>query len=112
MSPVKNVELIPCSRKIADLTQADGNKYFITMDEMELPANTVMLLLNVDRTAGTGVLRLYPHELLVHQDMVNGNNAPPFVFFADNGRIQYSLSVANDTFELHCRGYVIQIVRG
>lgn len=112
MSPVKMNEFIPCTRKIADITESDTNPHTITMDEMGLPANTVLLIINTPRSGGVGNLNIYPASGTRTIFGQPGEYKTPNNISIINGELKYALSDADDSFEIICFGYLIQIVRG
>lgn len=100
---------IPYNGKIADITHADILRHTLDLqaalgDTREIIAVTVVAL----RQSGTGVFYVYPNEgadFLVAENQFRS----PCVIIADGtNRLQYSLSVANDDWDLYCMGYVVE----
>jgi len=90
--------------KVADISHADINKHEITLAAMGLPTQIVAMIVATDRVAGTGNFDIYPNEGTVY--IRAGLNFYETVVAAiRNERLQYSLSVANDDFDLMCFGY-------
>jgi hypothetical protein len=102
--------------KIADITHADTNQHTL---ELANPAGTgaiagetrkiVMVHVIPARIAGTGSFYVYPNEGAQFVDLGNWFYSRGITIIAnDSQRLQYSLSVANDDFDLYCFGYVVE----
>lgn len=96
------------NEKVADITHADTAKHTIDCVDLGLPANCVLLLLFARRIVGTGSLDAYPIEGTTGIRIGTGANhyGVDMVVPIVNGRLQYSLTVANDDFDLYCIGYL------
>jgi len=103
------VLFVPYNGKIADITHADMNKY--TLDLATPLAETreiIALFLSASRMAGTGELWAYPNEGVEYMILSTGRyQRGTCIIAAGTNRLQYSLSVANDDFDLYCFGYVV-----
>ena len=107
---------IPYNAKIADITHADTNKHTL---ELANAAGTgaiagetrkiVMVGLRAIRIAGTGSLNVWPNEGAFRAYIVtDGGSTTECVLAAGTNRLQYSLTVANDDWDLYCIGYVVE----
>jgi len=108
---------VPYNGKIGDLTHADTNRHELTVAN---PAGTgaiagetrkiIMLILGAVRMAGAGSFSLYPNEGATGspQWTTDVSNPHPIVIANDSQRVQYSLSVAGNDWDLYCMGYVVE----
>ncbi len=101
---------VPYNGKIADITCANTNKY--TLDLAAVLSETrkiIMVILGGERMGGTGYLYGYPMEGTNWVDLgLWGASAVSIVIKDGTQNLQYSLSVANDDFDLDCLGYVVE----
>lgn len=92
----------PYNGKIADITEADTNKHTFDISAY-VPANCLAIIIACVRMAGTGSLFFYPNE---ETNYVLGNGrTQQFTIAIITQRLQYSLNVANDDFDLYMFGY-------
>ena len=108
---------VPYNGKIADITEADTNKHTL---ELANAAGTgaiagetrkiVAVNLSSTRIAGTGYFHLYPNEGTHYLELGSWNTYPRGYYAIANGtqRIQYSLTDANDDYDIYCFGYVVE----
>ena len=105
---------VPLNKKIADITHADTNKHTLDLSAagvLQTGGETrkiVALVLTGKRMVGTGYLYYYPNEgnySLTSIDVGSG----AFVFIKDGTqRLQYSLTVSGDDYDLICHGYYVE----
>jgi hypothetical protein len=94
----------------AGLTHADTNKHTLDL-AAALPETRkiIAVVIAADRGIGTGFLLAYPNEEAYWQGLYNSRHFSTIIVIANNTqRLQYSLTVANDTFEVDCCGYVVE----
>jgi len=92
--------------KIADITHADVNEHTLTPAALGLPANTVAILMKADRIVGTGNLNVRTVAAGAAMTFINGDEM--FWPVDNTGVFRYSLSVANDDWDIGCYGYMTQ----
>ena len=100
---------VPYNGKIADITHADTSKHTVDLaSALSETRKIVAITLFPTRITGTGGFRVYPNE---GTSLFNVPTGYPFsdVVIADGtNRLQYSLSAANDDWDLYCFGYVVE----
>jgi len=107
---------VPYNSKIADITEADTNKHYLTLANSAgtgaIAGETrkiIAVLLDDVRNSGTGFLKVYPNEGVANIALRNYLDCIDDVVIADGTqRLQYAQSVANDDFDLYCLGYVVE----
>jgi len=97
---------------VTGLTQADTAKHILDLSKW-VPKNTVAVLLIAARTSGTGLLLGYPIEEAIAISLVDRSDptvawTTPVLIAIKNQRIQYSLTVANDVFDIWLFGYFVE----
>jgi len=102
---------IPYNAKIADITHADVLHHFLNLETaLSETRKIVMVQIKANRMAGTGNFRVYPNEGA--QTMNITNNQEMMIVIADGTqRLDYSLSVANDDWDIYGFSYVVEIPR-
>jgi hypothetical protein len=110
---------IPYNGKIADITEADTSKHYLTLANDAgtgaIAGETrkiIAICLAASRISGTGDFYVYPNEGTRYLDI--GTSAVTygrgFIVIADGTqRLQYSQSVANDDWDLYCLGYIVEV---
>jgi len=102
---------VPYNGKIADITHADTNLHTLALATALSETRTIIaVLVNALRVSGSGLLKAYPGEgsyfLVIDAQSIN-YVANLVVIAAGTNRLQYSLSTANDDFDVYCVGYVV-----
>jgi hypothetical protein len=107
---------VPYNEKIADITHADTILHTL---ELANAAGTgaiagetrkiVSVEIGADRIAGNGSFRMYPNEGARILNINTGTAYHHIVIIANaTNRLQYSLSVTNDDWDVYCVGYVVE----
>lgn len=108
----KQIEiLVPYNGKIFDISEADTSTHTTTSLKTALSETReiVAVLLRGDRMGGSGNLLVYPNEGSDDCLIAPASYGPyTIVIAAGSDRFQYSLSNANDDFDVHCFGYVVK----
>jgi hypothetical protein len=108
---------VPYNAKIADITHADTNKHTLTLANAggtgAITGETrkiIALLWTTSRIAGTGYVYSYSNEGANMQQGPTWIGSYDVTTIIANGtqRLQYSLTVANDDFDMYCYGYVVE----
>ena len=100
---------IPFNAKIADITHADTNKHFLDLAAALSENRTIVdIRLLGARISGTGFFYIYPNEGAQKDFLSSWAQSVDIMIAAKSQRLQYSLSVANDDWDLHCFGYVVE----
>lgn len=108
---------VPYNAKIADITHADILKHTLTLANgagtgaIAGETRTIVAIYLVQIIdAGTGFLHYYCNEGVDYITTgVNGEMVPIWVLLlARSQRVQYSLSVVNDDWDVYCVGYVVE----
>lgn len=101
--------------KIADITHADTLTHLLTLANgagtgaiAGETRKNIALIISSYRMAGTGNLRVYPNEGAGLRYTNSDYSATDCVIANGTQRLQYSLSVANDDFDLYCWGYIVE----
>jgi len=100
---------VPYNGKIADITHADTNKH--TLDLATALSETRKIIeveLATNRIAGTGTFYPYPNEGATRSEIISPYRGDGVVIANATQRLQYSLSAANDDWDLYCLGYVVE----
>lgn len=101
--------VVPMNAKIADITHADTAKHFLDLEtSLSETRKIIQVMVAPQRMAGTGNLRFFPNEgpTAIYESWFNGATC---VIIADGTqRLQYDLTVANDDFDVHCVGYMVE----
>lgn len=97
---------VKANKNIATVTEADLNKHTVDISA-DVPPTTVAVVVTCRRTGGTGTINLYPNEGTIEIGGLQ-NRTSSHVIAILNQRIQYKLSVINDTFDIDCFGYWVQ----
>jgi len=101
--------IVPTNGKIADITHADTNKHLLTLAAaLGETRKIIAVQLWAFRQAGAGEFRTYPNEGLLEVGYVQFGPAQWTVIADGTQRLQYSLSVANDDWDLYCIGYMVE----
>jgi len=104
----KQLKFVPYNGKIADITHADTAHHYLDLETaLSETRKIVFLSLQVPRIAGTGNILAYPNEG-ARQCQVSGDYETTVGIAAGSQRLEYSLTVANDDFDLYCLGYVVE----
>jgi len=100
---------VPYNGKIADITHADTNKYYLDLATALSETRKIIALTIVSpRAAGVGRLNFYPNEGVQYFDFYDSFSTGTVIIANGTQRLQYSLGVANDDFDLYCLGYVVE----
>jgi len=106
---------VPYNGKIADITEADTNKHYLTLANSAgtgaIAGETrkiIAVSVRVDRAAGTGMLNFFPKEGVNSSGQTLNFMYSPIIIADGTQRLQYSQTVANDDFDLYCLGYVVE----
>jgi len=107
---------VPMNEKIADITHADTLQHFLALAPVlhapgVAPPETrkiIVIILTSERQAGTGGFTVYPNEGGWCDISIWKAYPVPIVIANGTQRLQYSLPVANDDFDLYCMGYVVE----
>jgi len=112
----KGQTFVPYNGKIADITHADTNKHTLTLANGAgtgaIAGETrkiIAVIIGNFRISGTGGCYFYPNE--GGTECLSGTDRRWIgtVVIADGtNRLQYALAAANDDFDLHCFGYVVE----
>lgn len=107
--------IVPKNDKIADIKEADTNKYYLTLANAggtgAIAGETrkiIAVSVRVDRAAGTGMLNFFPKEGVNSSGQTLNFMYSPIIIADGTQRLQYSQTVANDDFDLYCLGYVVE----
>jgi len=108
---LKTQKIVPKNAKIADITHADTAKH--TLDLAAALSETRKIIdihVSTNRIGGTGYFRVYPNEGTAHLQCGTYSDGSDHRVIIANGtqRLQYSLTTANDDFDLFCFGYVVE----
>jgi len=100
---------IPYDGKIADITHPDTNKHTLDLATILTETRKIIgLIIYIFRMAGTGGFIVYPAEGATGLWISNGDKSPTIVIADGTQRLQYSLYVANDDWDIYCSGYVVE----
>jgi hypothetical protein len=101
---------VPYNGKIADITHADTNQHLLDLAAALSEARKIIsVLVGFDRMAGTGAILLYPNEGANSSTWMTSRMNPPMtVIKNESNRLPYSLTVANDDWDVYCFGYVVE----
>lgn len=101
---------VPRNTKIAVITHADTAKHFLDLAvALSETRKIISVDINVQRTIGTGNFGMYPNESVTQGAAITYLSYLQHVVIADGTqRLQYSLSVVNDSFDVYCFGYVVE----
>jgi len=91
---------------ITGLTEPDTNKHYLDLSKW-IPKDTVAIIIGVNRTSGTGRLRVFPNEGS-HYLLLNPATEHTKTVAIKNRRLQYALSIANDVFDVFLWGYFVE----
>ena len=102
---------VPYNAKIADITETYTNKHFLDLAAaLSETRKIVTISFSAGRIAGTGGFVVYANEgALASSYLVYDNDMRTVHLAAGTNRLQYSLSVANDDFDLYCLGYWVEV---
>ena len=108
--------MVPYNGKIADIKEADTNKYYLTLANAggtgAIAGETrkiIAVIIRWNRASGTGNLNFYPNEGTYVAGGSSSTTVTYVIIIADGTqRLQYSQSVANDDWDLYCLGYVVE----
>ena len=110
------IVVVPYNGKIADITHADTNKHELTLANAggtgAIAGETrkiVEIITRIQRIVGTGELRIYPAEGATPMQSNWIDYIQVVIILAGSQRLQYALDTANDDFDLHCLGYVVEV---
>jgi len=97
---------------VTGLTESDTNKHYLDLSSW-VPKNTVAVIMHAVRTSGTGYLVAYPNEgidtiRITDPDDPTRTTATPKIIAIKNQRLQYSLAIANDVFNIYLFGYFVE----
>jgi hypothetical protein len=100
---------VPYNGKIADITHADTDKHNLDLETaLGETRKIIAVIVFVYRMLGSGMMAFYPNEAAAGV-MTNADLYTHFVIIKDGTqRLQYSLTVANDDYDLYCIGYVVE----
>ena len=101
---------VPYNGKIADITHADTNNHTLNLAVALSETRKIIKvqILGV-RIAGTGDIKIYPNEGASSYILqTSGYYSDECIIANGTNRMLYSLTVANDDWDLYCFGYVVQ----
>jgi len=105
------------NKLVADnLTQPNTARHYLDLSAY-IPKNTVAIIVTAVRVSGTGHFFAYPNEgsvgvTLNIRSSPGSSHAYAQVIAIKKQRLQYSLSVANDVFDINLLGYFVERVVG
>lgn len=98
------------ARIVQGVTQADVGTYFLDLGTLLGESRKIVAIhAGLFRTAGTGAMYLYPNEGGTGWLTQASSNSHWVVIKPGTQRLQYSLLVANDVFDVYCFGYVVEV---
>jgi len=97
------VRIVPATGKIYDITHADTNEHSVTIP-VGYPGNIKALYCRFSRIAGTGQLKMISTQGTPGMYITTQDNG--LWFRAIDGLFYYSLSVANDDWDVFIYGYI------
>jgi len=97
-------------RIATNLTEADTAKHYLDLSAY-VPKNCVAIIVYASRVSGTGGLNVYPHEGTFGLKIGSGEEFCHLIAIK-NQRLQYSLTVANDVWNIFMFGYFVERVVG
>jgi hypothetical protein len=107
---------VPLNAKIADITHADTVKHLLVLANgagtgaiAGETSQIISVTLTSARMAGTGEILLYSNEGARSMTLNPWGMEGTVMIMNGTQRLQYSLSVANDDFDLYCHGYVVKV---
>ena len=103
-------KFIPYNGKIADITHADTNQHTLDLAAALVETRKIIAVLcGADRMAGTGAMLIYPNEGATSSTWMTSRMNPPLTVIKNGTQeLQYSLTVANDDWDMYCFGYVVE----
>lgn len=109
---------VPYNAKIADITHADTNLHTLTLANAGGTGaiagerrKIISISLAGIQIAGAGALYVFPNEQAGGGNycyVPSWGNIPDVVLADGTQRLQYSLSVAGNDWDLYCIGYVVE----
>lgn len=101
---------IPYNDKIADITETDTNKHFLDLETaLSETRKIIAVVLRSYLQVGTGTISVYPNEGTTRANFsATDMELMPVVIASGTQRLQYAQTVANDDFDVHCMGYVVE----
>jgi len=101
---------VPYNGKIADITHADTNKHTLDLETaLSETRKIVAVILRDQRIAGTGNLQWFSNEGTLQYNKAVTMYPHTLVIADGTQRGQYSLTVANDDWDVFCHGYVVEV---
>ena len=104
-SSSKWVRIVPASGKIYDITHADTNEHSVALPA-GYPANTKAIIIRGVRVTGTGSFIMISTSGQSAYSWNFSQGGSGVWMRAADGLFYYSLSVANDDWDIHAIGYV------
>ena len=102
------VVFVPYNGKIADITHADTDKHTLALATPLSETRTIISIsFRPERISGTGSFFVYPNEGAKGQGFAPNTWAADIVIASASQRLQYSLAVANDDWDIFCLGYCV-----
>jgi hypothetical protein len=95
---------------VAGLTEADTLRHYLDLSAY-VPKNCVAIIIYASRVTGTGNLVVFPYEG-THGLKIGSGEEFCHVVAIKNQRLQYSLTVANDVWNIFMFGYFVERVVG
>ncbi len=104
----QGITWIPFNAKIADITEDDTDAHtFALAAPLSETRRIASISLKCSRVTGTGSFYVYPNEGSSFYSYSSGNSWGPIAVASGTQRFQYSLSVANDDWDIYCLGYTV-----
>jgi len=106
----KMLKIIPYNDKIADITEADTATHTLDLATALSETRTIIaVIVSAERVTGTGYCLMYPNEGSTPMGYGIDRRFFGYIVIKDGtNRLQYSLTNANDDFDLYCFGYVVK----
>lgn len=102
--------VVPYNGKIADITHADINRHTLDLEAALTETRKIIsVIISANRIVGTGNFKCYPNEGASGTDTNSVVYPRATTIIADGTqRLEYSLTVANDDFDVYCLGYTVE----
>ena len=99
---------VPYNNKISDITHPDTNKHNLDLAvALGESRDVVSIIIKCFRMSGTGVFYTYPAEGSSFTGASTGSVIDMVLIATGTQRLQYSLSAANDDWDIYCLGYAV-----
>ena len=102
------VVFVSYNAKIADINEVDTNKHFLDLQTaLTETRNIIAVTLGRLRNSGTGNINTFPNEGIVQLTIDSYGIGDMVIIATGTNRLQYAQTVANDDFDLICKGYIV-----